>query len=238
MVNSVTDLKEVAKECIGEGLGDFIDYSLDFVPYLGQLNQTRKINRAERRIREHSDVFKRIQQHFLSGELSQEFIQEKIGPIILSDLIEEHEDSKINYLLNGFENVFIEKNTNESLIINYLDTLRQLRYIDVKYLCHFAHIEENDKSKYQEGSKEEALYLQIYTKLERLYLIKHMITFDYFEFGPETREDYLRTELTKYGKDFVSFINNRFNVSEYEEIINSRPPFEDDPMPQLKVEKG
>lgn len=57
--------------------------------------------------------------------------------------------------------MFIEKNTNESLIINYFDTLRQLRYLDIKYLLYFAGVENNDKSKYEKGSKEEALYLQI-----------------------------------------------------------------------------
>lgn len=234
MVNFITDLKHVAKEYVGEGLVDFITCSLEFVPYLGQLQQMRKFNRAERRIREHSDEFKRIQQHFLSGELPQEFIQERIGPIILSDLIEEHEDAKIHYLLNGFENVFIEKNTNESLIINYLDTLRQLRYIDAKYLCQFAHIEENDEKQYKKGSEEEALYLQIYTKLERLYLIKHPTTFGYLDFGAETDGKELNTELTKYGKNFVAFINKGFNLKVYEEILKNRKSPED-PLLHLKL---
>lgn len=130
--------------------------------------------------------------------------------------------------------MFIEKNTNESLIINYFDTLRQLRYLDIKYLLYFAGVENNDKSKYEKGSKEEALYLQIYTKLERLYLIKHASTFEYFDFGPESSEESLRTELTKYGKDFVSFISDKFDLSVYEEIIKNRPEPED-VIPKLKV---
>ncbi|MBZ6485058.1 hypothetical protein [Priestia aryabhattai] len=59
-----------------------------------------------------------------------------IGTIILLDLIEQDEDAKIFYLLASFENAFIDKKTNESLIINYFDTLRQLRYIDVKYMYY------------------------------------------------------------------------------------------------------
>lgn len=204
------------------------------MPYIGQFEQTRKINRAERRIKENSVPLKRIQQLFLSGELSQEFIQEKIGPIVLSDLIEEHEDAKIRYLLGGFENVFIDKNTNESLIINYFDTLRQLRYIDVKYLHYYAGLENDEKSKYEKDSKEEALYLQIYTKLERLYLIKHASTFDYFDFGPESSEESLRTELTKYGKNFVAFISKEFDVSHYEESIKDREEPEGI-LPKLKL---
>lgn len=70
---------------------------------------------------------KRIDNLFASEKLGKDYIQERVGPIVLSDLIEEHEDAKILYLLQGFENVFINECKNESLVINYFDTLRRPR---------------------------------------------------------------------------------------------------------------
>lgn len=158
-------------ENIHPGLPDIIEYGMDCAPYLGSILQTRKINRFARRLNEHNDQLIRISKLYSESLLTDNFVQERISPIVLSDLIEEHEDSKINLILNGYENVFIENNTNESVIINYFDTLRNLRYADLKRFLYFAN-KITDYPDYPDSSHEKALTRMIDGKLEISGLIK------------------------------------------------------------------
>jgi hypothetical protein len=214
LIDSAKDLD------FGKELISIVDFGIDLAPYIGQLNQSRKINRAERRFREHAGQLSRIGQLFSSSILSEEFIQEKIGPIVLSDLIEEHEDAKIHYILNGFENVFIDENTNEGMIINYFDTLRSLRYEDIKKLYYYAAIIDETTANVKKNSPEESFFQQIYTKLERLYLIKSASTWEVLEEGAAVLdEEQRKTELTLYGLDFVRFISKEFDFTRYQQKI-------------------
>jgi hypothetical protein len=214
LLNSAKDLG------FDSGLIQIVDIGVDLAPFLGNLNQNRKINRAERRIREHAEQFSRIGQLFSSNILAANFIQENIGPIVLSDLIEEHEDAKINYILNGFENVFIEENTNEGIIINYFDTLRSLRYDDIKRLYFYSAITDELKEGVIRSTQEETFFQQIYTKLERLYLIKSASTWEVLEEGAAVLgDDQRKTELTPYGLDFIRFISKEFNLTRYQQKI-------------------
>jgi hypothetical protein len=215
-----TLLKSAKDLGFDSGLIQIVDIALDLAPFLGNLNQSRKINRAERRIRENAEQLSLIGQLFSSNILSANFIQENVGPIVLSDLIEEHEDAKINYILNGFENVFIEGNTNEGIIINYFDTLRSLRYDDIKRLYFYSAITEELKMGVIRSTQEESFFQQIYTKLERLYLIKSASTWEVLEEGAAVLgDDQRKTELTPYGLDFVRFISKEFNLTRYQQKI-------------------
>lgn len=214
---------------VGEGLTTVIDYGIGLAPYLGSLNQTRKINRVQRRIKDHSEQLKQIEQLFISEKLSKEFIQEKVGPIILSDLIEEHEDSKILYILNGFENIFINKTTNESLIINYYDTLRSLRYEDIRKLYFYSAIADDPFEFVKKGSQLDGLSQQIYSKLERLYLVRPVKSYKVLEIGAELlSEEERKVELTIYGKEFIKFIFKDFNEEKYNDKISEFELLEED----------
>lgn len=216
-----TTISNVIKENIGDGLAVVLNYSIDLLPYLGKLNQTRKIKRVETRIKDHSHQLNRIGKIFSAEIISKEFIQEKVGPIVLSDLIEEHEDAKVVYILNGFENVFINEYTNESLIINYYDTLRNLRYEDVRKLYFYAAITDDPFKNVEDGSPLEGLSQQIYTKLERLYLVKSAKTWGVLEIGAELLpEEERKVELTVYGKGFMEFISTEFDEQRYKDRIS------------------
>lgn len=216
----MTSLIDTVKEYVGDDLACVLDYIIDLAPYLGKLYQTRKIGRAEKRIKEHSQQLKRIQSLFASETISKEFIQEKVGSIVLSDIIEEHEDAKIVYILNGFENVFINKNTDETLILNYYDTLRDLRYEDIRKLYYYAAIKDDPFKNVEKGSPREALSQQIYSKLERLYLVKAAKTWDALERGTDLlSEGERKVELTQYGKEFIKFISMDFEEDNYNKRI-------------------
>lgn len=213
-------LLEVTKEQVGDEATTLFEYALDLAPYIGKFLQARKIWRAENRIREHSDQLKEIQKFYSSGLLSQKFIQERVGPIFLGDFIEEHEDAKIVYILNGVENIFISNNTDESLIIYYDDTLRELRYEDIRKLYYYSAITDDPFSNITLNSPRAALSQQIYIKLEKLYLIKSAKTYNALQHGPEMlSEEDRRVELTDYGKEFIKFISKDFDIERYEDKI-------------------
>src|SRR5690606_20845225 len=107
-----------AVSSINPYFGEVIENTIDYVPYISRVIQTMKINRLILRFKEHDKKINRIASLAADSILSAEYINQRIFPIIFSDLYEEHEDAKVNLILNGFENVFIEQNTNESVIIN------------------------------------------------------------------------------------------------------------------------
>jgi len=112
--------------------------SLQLVPNLTNIYQTIKIQRLQRRLKDNENKLKRISSLCSDSILSEKYITERIFPVVLSDLIEEHEEAKIELILNGFENVFIDEKHEESVVINLFDTLRTLRYIDIKRLLYLA----------------------------------------------------------------------------------------------------
>ncbi|MEY9866628.1 hypothetical protein ABIE66_002007 [Peribacillus sp. B2I2] len=196
---------------IHPALPQIIEIGLELSPYLGSAWQSYKMYRLENRVQEHSEQLERISVLYSNTSLSEKYIQERIAPIVLSDLIEEHEDAKINYILHGFENVFINEKENESLVINYFDTLRNLRYEDVKRFFYFID-EMISEPIHSNGSEEQALQRSIDGKLKNLGLLKIKAKWGGFE-GHDinnTRED---ARLTLYGEKFADFISTYKSIN-------------------------
>lgn len=237
-MNPIISMLDTVRKNVGEEVATIFDYGFDLAPYLGSIIQTRKINRIQTRLKTHSQQLRRINQLFTSEEVSVDFIQERIGPIILSDLIEEHEDSKIVYILNGFENIFINENINESLIINYYDTLRILRYADVRKLYFYSAITEDNFESSEEELELQGLSQQIYSKLERLHLIKPAKSWGVLETGAELlSEEERKVELTIYGKNFIKFIAKDFDEEKYNERISKYDLSEEDKISRNVIAK-
>ncbi|HER2162574.1 TPA: hypothetical protein VJS49_001731, partial [Streptococcus pyogenes] len=133
---------------IGLNLANTFEIASDLIPFgsaLYNIERTRKFNRLVRRINEHEPVLKDISYYIGISKFSKAFIDEKLSPLVLTSLIEEHEDAKITYLLNGYRNVFIDENDYESMLYNYIDTLNSLRYGDLKRLNYFAELDTPDE---------------------------------------------------------------------------------------------
>jgi hypothetical protein len=206
-IEIMSQLKETSIRYVGENFYELFEVSFDYLPYLGSLLQARKINRAQRRIQEFAPQLEMLT--FLNGlgKLPDEFVQEKIGPIVFSDFIEEHEDAKITYLLNGFQNVFLEEKIDESLIYNYFDTLRALRYADLRRFNYHAGIDVMYPIKEQLTNDEYITFARrMDLKLKNMTLIHVPIRFGEFD-GMEYFEEDAKFELLSYGKSFKSFIN-------------------------------
>ncbi|SLK12924.1 MULTISPECIES: hypothetical protein [unclassified Paenibacillus] len=202
--------KGIFNELIQEGeminpyFGQMLENGIDFVPYIGKLIQTVKINRLIRRFKEHDKKINFISHLAADSVLSSEYISQRIFPIIFSDLFEEHEDAKINLILNGFENVFIEENKNESVIINFYDMLRNLRYLDLKRLFYLAGLTEETITFVQE-SDVHGLIRNIDRRLENNGLLNIKKTFK--DIGnSDSDKDRDDIEISLYGKNFLKFI--------------------------------
>ncbi|PFE56030.1 hypothetical protein CN318_12365 [Bacillus cereus] len=193
-----------AKE-IGSGVYSLFNTGLELTPYLGRMVQTVKFNRLSRRMDENSLQLNRIGQMSRESLLAEEYITQRIFPIVLADLIEEHEDAKFNLVLNGFENVFIEENGNESVVINYFDTLRNLRYKDVKRILYLSGTIDDFPQHDLDGEEEDFIW-SIDNKLERQGLVVVERTFEMYAgrgIKPGDRES---VHLTPFGMRFLKFI--------------------------------
>ncbi|MFS0639186.1 hypothetical protein AB1K84_25260 [Mesobacillus foraminis] len=208
-IAKLNDLIETAKTHVGEDWAVFLEFVLDYAPYLGPVIQRNKLNRANQRIEKHSDKLRYIQQLSSETRLSAEFIQEKIAPIVFTDFIEEHEDAKINYILTGFQNVFLEEKTNESIIYGYFDTLRALRYGDLRRLFYHAGLDVMYPSK--EALQENEIITYTYgldIKLRNQNLINIPVTMGGLE-GEEHFDEDRKYHLSSYGFEFVKFIASK-----------------------------
>lgn len=141
------------------------------------------------------------------------FVEESVFPLVFENIINESEEEKIKYIINGFESVIQDKITDQEIVLSYLDVLKALRLIDIEHL--FKQTSEYRKQLPKKGLKLEidlsemgkrrtALTQYIYNKLEQLGLIQ-TITVD--EISPE---DGL---VTKFGYNFLDFIKEKGTVS-------------------------
>ena len=192
-----------AAKKVSTELGDLVELGLEYVPFLGKALSFMKIRRLETRINEHQQQLSRISKLNASTSMAADYVQQRIFPIVLESLIEEHEDAKINLILNGFENVFIEEKSNESVVINFFDTLRELRYMDIKRFLYLADVLDEFLFESQ-GSEESSVTRNIDKKLQNLGLVGFRST-GYFSGGEQSlAKDNVR--INPYGIAFLNFI--------------------------------
>ena len=206
-MNNIIDVwgkLETTVKTIVPGLEETIGIAMEYAPYIGGVLRVRKLNRMETRIQEHQEQLNTISVLCGYSKLSREYINEKIAPIVFSDILEEHEDAKINLILNGFQNVFLDEKNNESMIINYLDTLRELRYEDIKRLFYL--VGRIEAYPLREFDSEEYAHLRYMDmKLEKMGLI--FIQKRVGEFSGEEYEIHRdKVKISKYGSRFLEFI--------------------------------
>lgn len=150
------------------------------------------------------------------GKLNEEeyrFVEESVFPLVLENIIEESEEEKIKYILNGFESVIQDKITDEEIVLSYLDVLKDLRIIDIKHLLKQTTEYRDQLSKEtlkleidlsEKGQRRSALTNYIHNKLEQLGLIS-TVSFD--EVSPQ------KGTVTKFGYNFIHFIKETDKAS-------------------------
>ncbi|WP_429845317.1 hypothetical protein [Brevibacillus sp. FIR094] len=197
----------------GTELYELIEAGFSLAPYIGKVMQYIKMKRFEQRLQEHESAIQCIESLLHYTKLPHDFIKERIFPIVLEDLLEEHEDNKIKYILNGFQNVLLEDLGEEDIVLAYFDTLRNLRYADVRRLAYYADVDEYyPDTMYFLGSQFDGLAKYIDSKLNNLFLI--MIHKTWGAIGGDEQElSKEQVKLSNYGEHFMEFITvNEDNV--------------------------
>jgi hypothetical protein len=223
----LTELDKAVKEMIhiagdiSSKIGDLVEIGLSYAPYIGNALNYIKFKRFSKRLKEHEAKIRKIGQLASQSLLSEEYISQKIFPIVLADLIEEHEDAKVNYILNGFQNVFIEEKSEESMVINYFDTLRNLRYAHIRRLFYFAGLDSiYPEEFYFSGSELDAFVRSLDEQLKNLGLISfRRLTWGELggqEFGRDKNDIVIRA----YGEMFIKFIMDDPQL--YDDLIKSK----------------
>ena len=166
-----------------------------------------------------------------------ESIKNKYFGLISDYVLEEVQEEKIKYLANGFINTIRLETINENSILDYYDTLSQLRLVDIVVLKTFCSF-DIDEQEYQNNlDNYKKLCIDLYKnkaikeKLERLGLLiskRDKMENDLYK-NIETMQKVIKDiisgkkingttsfknivtnnsyELSSYGKEFIRFFN-------------------------------
>ncbi|MGI2298147.1 hypothetical protein [Paenibacillus sp. GXUN7292] len=208
----MNQLPEIVKQYLepigikeGTEIYQLIEIGFEYAPYIGKVIQSIKMHRFGLRLKENSRQIEEIQRLLLDTKLDRRFIQERVFPIVLDDLIEDHEDQKIHYILSGLTAILNEYATEESEILLFYDTLRALRIYDLQYLGKFDMTEGTLVAEYtRDFVNVPAIDVGVINKLERLGIIRTQAAFLFGDDKKDVHED--RLILTTYGKRFLEFL--------------------------------
>lgn len=152
----------------------------------------------------------------------QEFIEHRLLPFVIDRALAEDQESKIDLIINGFENIITLGMTEEDTILAFYDILKELRHHDITRLVEISHnprktveiqerflqhgLEQNNTPK--QDANHSGFIRYIDRKLEGLTLVSRPTTWGELE-GGEVSYKPNHTRLTHFGIDFLSFFQSR-----------------------------
>lgn len=200
----------------GSTLHGLIESSLEVVPIIGKIHNSYKMMRLQKRVTENEKRLTALSITMYENEnkLLNEFIRERAFPIVLDELLGEHEEEKIDLVINGLEYMYNESITELSKILVYFDVLRELRVEELKKLITFSdHYQRYWRPKLDLNlfSREDREGRKKYRENQgyKAYIDNHLETL-----GLTTKKDiaseYKETIsheliLTEFGKNFIEF---------------------------------
>lgn len=230
---TLTNLKNLMNISEGSKLELIFNTLSDQAPLIGRVLTSIKIHRLGQRLKKHenkiNDINHRVEQ---IGDLDFVLlIKEFLLPKVLQDLLDEDEDNKIAYFLDGFGQVIDNEIYDKSKILIFYDILRTLRFIEIEYLVSLTSQFKiyNMKNYHEHGNYPESIFNKpdfqrikyaIENKLESLGLIEtgRMVSYEevmdrfdeelkmskrYSGFYSPRRDN--TTEIAMFGYDFLNF---------------------------------
>ncbi|XOJ01563.1 hypothetical protein ACMX2M_07470 [Paenibacillus polymyxa] len=124
----------------GSTVHSLIDSSIDALPLIGKIHSAYKMANLKRRVNgiETRLSALSITMYENDNKLLNQFIRDKAFPIVLDELLAEHEEEKIDLVVNGLEYTYNEEITEVSKILVYFDVLRELRIQELKKLITYS----------------------------------------------------------------------------------------------------
>lgn len=180
-------------------LSEPIETATGFVPIISQIATVIKQRNINKRLIKHEEKINKI---WISANnsASREFFTMKLTPIVFEKMINEHEDDKIDYILNGYENCVKNEITDLDKILFYFDILSDLRLLELKRLISHCHLVNIEPVKIEENSEEAIIVKSIDGKLHR----EDLVGFPEFLGGVDFSKPAV---LSKKGEFLLKFIN-------------------------------
>ncbi|WP_271814156.1 hypothetical protein [Clostridium beijerinckii] len=172
-----------------------------------------KQKRTEKMIMSTLDEFKdrinKIEEQLKNMEGNEfDFVKNTAFPIMADFIIDEPQEEKIKFIVNGIESIVTYRITDEDLILTYFDVLHDLRVIDIKELLDINNFKSESNQVYVSSSQineSEAVRKHIYKKLEKYDLILVTRLIGEVE-GDEFTISKNRAKISSFGKNFIRFI--------------------------------
>lgn len=245
MNNGVDQIKVVLAEFLGIDLesstGLIVDGAIEYgtmlAPYIGSVMNIIKFRRIESRLQKHSEELAELRNSLLTLDSNfQQFIRERVFPLVIENIYEETQEEKIGVIFNGLTGVIKNKIADEDLIITYFDVLNELRIAEIQHL--FSNYDVRNRAKIdmsfldlaldrtREGRKKYAelqgLKNYVDNKLLRLGILRYKqgndntYSYEYMipSYKPKTEDNDDRKWildqyfLSDFGKQFIAFFES------------------------------
>ncbi len=130
---------DIAKESVASMAGDFlIDVGSSLVPGISGAVQGYKRARFERNIKTFAeDLHSKLEEvriNLESKTIEQKEQIDQLFQYVLDYVIDEQQEEKIQYMVNGFVNITEHDYVSNDFILTYYDVLKELRMVDISVL--------------------------------------------------------------------------------------------------------
>ncbi|GAE35604.1 hypothetical protein [Halalkalibacter akibai] len=130
---------EVAKNSITSVVGDIlVDTAGSLIPGVSGAVQNYKRNRFERNMTTFAEyLYTKIEDIRVNLEHKSDEQKEKIDQLfhyVMDYVIDEQQEDKIEYMVNGFVNITEHEQVSDDFILTYYDVLKELRIVDISVL--------------------------------------------------------------------------------------------------------
>lgn len=242
LINKIKDLASAATgptlEIVSETLLDGAAGTV--VPGVGNIILSYKQNRMERRVESVLQELVSKQEEFnsalskLQDQVDIQNVKGKYFEMLMDYAIDEPQDEKVQYLVNGYINVAQTPHPQEDVVRIFYDTLEQINLLDIRVLRLYSFSTEDDVYKIMEDYQIDTFqYNMVREKLVRLGLIysKNELQRDenvdaivaYLENLSKGKQQKLKAKkisrsqsyrLSSYGSRFIKFIESEYNIDE------------------------
>lgn len=219
----------VAKESVTSMAGDMlIDATSSLIPGVSGAIQGYKRNRFEQNIKKFTEElsFKvtEIQANLEAKTDKQREQIDQLFQYVLDYVIDEQQEEKIRYMVNGFVNITAHESVSNDFVLTYYDVLRELRMIDIavlKLMYNTRHIfDEEPRETYQDIMSHHGISYEQYEAVRRnLLRIGVLTTKTDINIADDLKE------ISKSFKELYAFL---------EKLTNSKPSRS---LPRLKEPK-
>lgn len=245
------NFKEKIQDLTSAAVGPTLDIVADtlvegvagaVIPGVGNMILSYKQNRMERRVEETLQMLVDRQDELnaainsLSKDMTKQ-IEGKYFEMLMDYAIDEPQEEKIKYLVNGYINVARIQNPQEDVVRSFYDTLAQMNMLDIRVLKLYTfHSDDNYYNIMQAYWIDDSHYRMVQDKLVRLGLIysKNDEQRDenidsilrYLEDLGKGKKAKLKAKrvsrsesfrLSGYGNRFIRFIESVYNCKEPDE---------------------